>query len=166
MTKYICITSGKGGVGKTTTAVNLASSMHARGEDVILVDGNLSTPHVNLHLGSKETERSMHDAIQEKVHVAELIYTHGSGLRTIPTNTTIEHLKYPDYEGLKYAIRDLEDFADYVVIDGAPGFGREALAPMELADEIIIVATPDHASIEVQKTVRIINFKVAALCLS
>ena len=54
MARIIVVTSGKGGVGKTTTTVNLAAAMSHFGEDVLVIDGNLSTPNVGLHLNSPE----------------------------------------------------------------------------------------------------------------
>ena len=50
MTKFLGIMSAKGGVGKTTTALNLAVSMASFNQRVVLIDGNLSTPHLGLHL--------------------------------------------------------------------------------------------------------------------
>ncbi len=148
MTRHICISSGKGGVGKTTTAVNLATSLHEKGEDVILVDGNLSTPHVHLHLGAKNVQKSLQDAIRDKVHPSQIVHKHVSGLRIVPTVTEMDHLKYPHHEGFKNALMDLDEHADTIVVDSAPGFGRESVIPLEVSDEILIVTTPDHASVE------------------
>ena len=49
MSRFIVITSGKGGVGKTTTSINLAAAINSFDEDVTLVDINLTTPNVGLH---------------------------------------------------------------------------------------------------------------------
>lgn len=54
MSKIIVITSGKGGVGKTTTAINLGAALNYFGEDVLIIDGNLSTPNIGIHLNSPE----------------------------------------------------------------------------------------------------------------
>ena len=51
MGKLIVVSSGKGGVGKTTTSVNLSAALAKQGKNVILVDANLTTPNVGLHLG-------------------------------------------------------------------------------------------------------------------
>ena len=148
MTRYICVSSGKGGVGKTTTAVNLASSMQKQGNDVVLVDGNVSTPHIHLHLGGEKVDRHLHHAIRDEIHISQLIYKHNTGLRVVPAHTELEHLKYPDHEGFKDSLLDLEGFADTVIVDCAPGFGREAVVPLEVTDEVLIVTTPDHAAVD------------------
>ena len=54
MKRVIVITSGKGGVGKTTTAINLGAAINHFGRDVLIVDGNLTTPNVGIHFGSPE----------------------------------------------------------------------------------------------------------------
>jgi septum site-determining protein MinD len=146
MTRFITVASGKGGVGKTTTAVNVASSLTEHGEDTVLVDGNLSTPHVHLHLGA-DVDDHLHDAIAERKHASELVHRHSSGLKLIPSLTELEHLKYPDYEGLKWALRDLDGHADTVVIDSSPGFSREACVSIEAGDELLIVCNPEESSV-------------------
>ncbi|MFC1648050.1 MinD/ParA family protein [Nanoarchaeota archaeon] len=153
MTRYICITGGKGGVGKTTTSVNLASALHKLGIDTVLVDANISTPNIHVHLGSEGIERSIHDAIAGDVHVLETIYKHSSGLRLVPALTDIHHLRYPDHDGFRDALMDLEGHAEIVIMDSAAGLGREAIVPMEVADDIILVSTPDHGSLEDAKNV-------------
>jgi len=158
MTRYICVTSAKGGVGKTTTAVNLASSMTKKGADSLLVDGNISAPNVHVHLGNQGIDKNLHDAIHGLVHVAEVIYRHNSGLRLVPTITTIEHLKYPHYAGLKDAMMDLDQHAEIIIIDSAPGLGKEAIVSMEVSDEILLITTPDNASIEASKqTIQVVR---------
>jgi MinD-like ATPase involved in chromosome partitioning or flagellar assembly len=52
MKKIIVITSGKGGVGKTTTAINLGAAINYFGRNVLVIDGNLTTPNVGIHLNS------------------------------------------------------------------------------------------------------------------
>ena len=52
MAKVYAIISGKGGVGKITTAINLGTALNQLGENVIIIDGNLTTPNIGLHLGS------------------------------------------------------------------------------------------------------------------
>ena len=52
MKKILVITSGKGGVGKTTTAINLGAAINYFGKDVVVIDANLTTPNVGIHLNS------------------------------------------------------------------------------------------------------------------
>ncbi len=145
-TRFLCVTSGKGGVGKTTLCVNLAQGLRERGVDVILADSNLSTPHVHIHLGECFFDRDLHHSIRGEIHPSEVVQEH-DGLRVVPLISTLEHLKMPDYEGLRDALMDLDGFADLVIIDSAPGFSEESIIPLQVADEVLVVTAPDPASL-------------------
>ncbi|MFT4311258.1 MAG: P-loop NTPase [Candidatus Woesearchaeota archaeon] len=145
MAKFITIMSGKGGVGKTTTSINLASAMSKK-SDVILIDGNLSSPNISIHLGNPFFPITIHDVMQDLHPIQSAIYNH-NGLKVIPADTTIDSLKLVNFEKLKEALQDLHLHADYVIIDGSPGIGRESERLLELSDELLIVTNPDHASI-------------------
>ncbi len=64
MTKYLVIASGKGGVGKTTSALNIGAALTDFGRDVIVVDANLSKPNIGLHLGRNILGSSFNDALK------------------------------------------------------------------------------------------------------
>ena len=66
MAKIIVITSGKGGVGKTTTAINLGAAINYFGKDVSVIDCNLSTPNVGIHLGSPEVPVNLNHFLLNK----------------------------------------------------------------------------------------------------
>jgi len=92
MSKIIVITSGKGGVGKTTTAINLAAAMKHFGEDVLIIDGNLSTPNVGLHLNSPEVPINLNHVLRGKAEPFEAIYEHESGIKIMPSSLSIEEI--------------------------------------------------------------------------
>ena len=71
MNKIIVITSGKGGVGKTTTAINLGAAMNYFGKDVLIIDGNLSTPNVGIHLNSPEVPINLNHVLLGKAEAKE-----------------------------------------------------------------------------------------------
>ena len=100
MSKFIVITSGKGGVGKTTTAVNLAVAMNSFDEDVTLVDVNLTTPNVGLHLGAPVVPVTLNHVLSGKADLADSIYEHESGTKIIPASLSIKELKKIDDENL------------------------------------------------------------------
>ena len=83
MTRFVGILSGKGGVAKTTTTVNLGAALNYFKRDVIIVDGNLSTPNLGLHLGIPIVPISLHDVLKNKNNIVESIYQHESGLKII-----------------------------------------------------------------------------------
>lgn len=143
MAKLITITSGKGGVGKTTTAVNLGAALNAFGNDVIIVDGNLTTPNVGLHLGAPMVPINLNHVLSGKAKVEDAIYEHESGTKIVPSSLSVKELKKINHSKLKDVGKKLRKMADYVLYDSAAGLGDEAVASMESADEIILVTNPE-----------------------
>jgi septum site-determining protein MinD len=155
MTKIIVITSGKGGVGKTTTAINLAAAMKHFGEDVLIIDGNLSTPNVGLHLNSPEVPINLNHVLRGKAEPFEAVYEHESGIKIMPSSLSIEELKRTKPEYLKNFKKDFKKLATYIIVDCSAGLGNEAGSAIDLADELIIVTNPEMPAItDALKTVK------------
>lgn len=147
MTKFIAILSGKGGVGKTTTATNLGHALSSIGKDVIIVDANLTTPNLNLHLGAVDLPTTFHDVVQERVPITNAIYEHKSGVKVVPASMALSDLKELDFHKARNALRQLKGLTDVVIIDGAAGLGDESVVMLEAADEVLIIANPDITSV-------------------
>lgn len=155
MSKLIVIVSGKGGVGKTTTAINLGVAIKALGGDALVVDGNLSTPNVGIHLNSPEVPINLNHVLDKKVDLIEAVYEHESGIKIMPASLSIKDLRKTKLEQLKEIKKDLKGCAEYVLIDSAAGLGEEAIATIQMADEIIIVTNPEMPAIaDALKTIK------------
>ncbi len=155
MSRYICIVSGKGGVGKTTSAISLAHVMN-RHKKTLLVDANLTTPNINIHLGAPVLRHTLMNVLKDQTSLEKAIYTHESGLRILPTISTIHDLKRLKYDKLKDVLEDLRGEADIVLLDSAAGLSREAISVMESADEILIITNPElTAVLDAQKTIQV-----------
>lgn len=147
MSKFIVITSGKGGVGKTTTAVNLAMAIGAFDQDVTLVDVNLTTPNVGLHLGAPVVPISLNHVLSGKADLVDAIYEHESGAKVIPSSLSIKELINIDENELINVAKDLRRISDIVIFDSAAGLGSEATTALSIADEIIIVTNPEMPAV-------------------
>jgi len=147
MARIIVINSGKGGVGKTTTAINLGACLNRMNKEVIIVDANLNTPNVGLHLGAPIVPTTLNHVLKGKADIEDAIYEHSSGTKIIPSSLSVNELtkfntkKFPDL------MRSLDDVADFVIIDSAAGFGEEVMATIAAADEIIIVTNPEMPAV-------------------
>ena len=143
MTRIIAISSPKGGVGKTTVASNVAIALTEFGKKVIAIDCNLSTPHLTYYFSDYEAEVTLNDVLLGKNEITDALY-HQNGVMFIPASTYLEDLVDLDITKLKKNIRKLvnPEMIDFVILDSAPGLGRESLATMEAADEILFVTTP------------------------
>ncbi len=147
MKKFIVITSGKGGVGKTTTAVNLGAAINYFGKDVLIIDGNLSTPNVGIHLGSPEVPVNLNHVLSRKAKPTEAVYEHESGVKIMPSSLSIKELGKFNPSKLKDFRKDFKDLSDIILLDSAAGLGNEAISALEAADELIIVTNPELPAI-------------------
>lgn len=148
MTRIIGVTSGKGGVGKTTTAVNLSTALTALGKNVIVVDANLSTPNVSLHLGLPLSGISLHDVLNGDAYITEAIRIHPpSGIRVVPAGLNLDNIYRINYNLLESAIFDLLGYSDFVVVDCPAGLDYGSQKVIEACDEIVIVTNPEMPAV-------------------
>ncbi|MEK6760672.1 MAG: cell division ATPase MinD [Nanoarchaeota archaeon] len=156
MRRIIVITSGKGGVGKTTTAINLGAAINHFGQEVLIVDGNLTTPNIGIHLGSPEVPINLNHVLSKKAEMFEAVYQHDSGIKIIPSSLSLKELRRIKPERLKDYKKDFGKICDWVIVDSAAGLGLEALSAINLADELIIVTNPEMPAItDALKTVKL-----------
>ena len=152
----IVITSGKGGVGKTTTAINLAAAMNFFKKDVLIIDANISTPNVGIHLNAPEVPVNLNHILKGMAEPFEAIYEHESGLKVMPSSLSIKELKKTKSERMKDFKKDFKKISEYVIVDSAAGLGHEASCALELADELIIVTNPEMPAVtDALKTVKL-----------
>jgi len=143
----IIISSGKGGVGKTSMVVNLGAALCKLGKSVAIVDGSLTTPDVSLHLGIPLHVRGLSHILKENSPLEAASFNHSSGVRVIPGNVHSDLLN--EFEGKKFAslLSKLKKEHDFVLVDCAAGLGREALSAIQNCDKMIIVVNPELASV-------------------
>ncbi len=156
MTRLIAVASGKGGVGKTTTVVNLAAALAKFQKNVIIVDANLTTPNVGLHLGMRPPMKTLHDVISGKASITDAVYLHDAGFRVIPAGVHLKHLKFSIPHKLWDVVLDLFGTAEAVILDTPAGLEKGAKAVLDAAEEVIIVTNPEHPAVtDALKTIRI-----------
>ena len=143
MGKLIVVSSGKGGVGKTTTSVNLATALSKQGKNVILVDGNLTTPNVGLHLGLTKFPVTLNDVLKGEASLTDSIYIHPLGFKLVPGSLSIRSFSEINSRKLKKIFEDLREMCDIVIVDSAAGLGNESISVLKNADEILIVTNPE-----------------------
>ncbi len=156
MSKVFVITSGKGGVGKTSTAINLGAAINYFGKDVLVIDGNLSTPNVGIHLNSPEVPVNLNHVLLKKADVFEAIYEHKSGMKIIPSSLSIKELGKIKSGEIKNFKNDFKKISEYIIVDSAAGLGDEAVSAIEMADELIVVTNPEMPAItDALKTIKL-----------
>lgn len=148
-TKTISITSGKGGVGKTTLTSNLAFQLGKQGHRVLILDGDIGMANIDVMFGVKpkytieqvfEGEMSLREVMLEVSENVHLI-PGGSGVFGLSTLNLIKK------RILLEQVNDMEGLFDFMLIDTSPGIDDNVLYLNSAAQEILIVVTPDPASL-------------------
>lgn len=150
--RIISVVSGKGGVGKTTLVAGIGSALAQEfGKKVILVDCNMTTAHLGLYMGIESHPTTLNHVISNsRVKAKDAIYEHFTGAMVMPSSLALKDLGGIDMANMKSVIskirREFSD-VDFVLLDCAPGFGREAMAGMRASEEVLFVTMPYLPSI-------------------
>lgn len=156
MTRLIAVASGKGGVGKTTTTVNLGAALAGFHKNVIIVDANLTTPNIGLHLGIHAPLVTLNDVLEGRASIVDAIHLHESGLRVIPAGMHLKHLKTTNPDRLWDVALDLFGSADVVLMDTPAGLESGAKSVLNVGEEVLIVTNPEMPAVtDALKTIRI-----------
>ncbi len=147
MTKLLSVSSGKGGVGKTTVVSNLGAALAEYGRNTVVVDANLTTPSLGFHLGIPLYPKTLHDVLRNEAHISEATYVHNSGLRIVPAGLSVNDLKNTSPDRLADVLLDMVGEPDTVLIDSSAGLGNESIKALESSDEAMFVANPDLPSV-------------------
>lgn len=143
MTRVIVVSSGKGGVGKTTLVANLASALAEFNQTVVAVDCNLTTSNLGIHLGIPMYPTTLQDVLDGNARIKDAMYFHPNGFRVVPADVSLSKRMVPNTHELVDIFYKLVGDSDFVLIDSAAGLGNEAVAAIDAADEVIIVTNPE-----------------------
>src|SRR6186713_3738905 len=147
--QVVAVTGGKGGVGKTTVAVNLAASLASRGKEVLLLDGDLGLANVDVFLGL--TPRlTLADVIAGNCSLEEVVLDAPQGFKVVPAASGIAQLAELDtltHLGLVRAFGDLTARLDVMVVDTAPGIAGSVLQFSQAAQQVLVVLCDEPASL-------------------
>ncbi len=147
--RTIAVTGGKGGVGKSNVAVNVAIELVARGRNVSLLDADLGLANADVLLGLNP-QYHLGDVISGQRPLGEVVMQTSSGLRLIPGGSGIEELasmSQDQHRQLISELRTLEAESDYMIIDTAAGIAGNVTGVLRAAAEVVVVTTPDPTAV-------------------
>ena len=147
--KYWCITSGKGGVGKTCLSVNLAFALANQGKRVLLVDGDLGLANVDVLLGL-EVKANVRDILDRGADPRGTVVDVHPGLGVLPASSGVPemaHLGPDDQAILGEVLKTVAAPFDHVLVDTGAGLGPAVLWFNTLADYSLVVVTPDPTAL-------------------
>jgi septum site-determining protein MinD len=149
MGKVLVVTSGKGGVGKTTTTAALGAALAQTGETVVVVDFDVGLRNLDLVMGAER--RVVFDLINVIQGVAKLSQAliRDKRLETLwllPASQTRDKDALTE-DGVKQVIAELREKFDWVICDSPAGIERGAILAMRFADAAVIVTNPEVSSV-------------------
>ncbi|MBT9135724.1 MAG: Flagellum site-determining protein YlxH [Firmicutes bacterium] len=147
--KVITVASGKGGVGKTNIVVNLGIVLAGLGQVTTIVDADLGLANVDVVLGQYFRYDLEHVLKGEKT-LEEVIGLGPHGLRIVPSASGVPQMANMENKQRNLLIAELaklEHTTDFLLIDTGAGISRNVLSFANLADEVIIVVTPEPTSL-------------------
>jgi flagellar biosynthesis protein FlhG len=147
--QVIAISSGKGGVGKTTIAVNLAVALAYSGKKVMLLDADLGIPNVDVHLGLGPAG-TMFDVLQDRIRLQDVVIEGPAGVMVVsgsPGNGQLAELGRAANAGIIRAFAEFDLPLDVLIVDNATGISDGVLAFSRASQEVIVVVCDDPASL-------------------
>ncbi|HLC74534.1 MAG TPA: AAA family ATPase [Candidatus Nanoarchaeia archaeon] len=144
MAKTIGIISIKGGVGKTTSTINIGAALAELGRKVLLVDADFTSPNLALHFGIVAPQKTLHHVFQGKISAQEAIQSYHENLDILPCSVITEKV-HPGL--LKEKIQSVRKFYDFILIDAAPTLNDVMLSTILASDQLLVITSPDYPTL-------------------
>lgn len=149
MAKVIVVTSGKGGVGKTTTSASIATGLAKRGHKTVVIDFDVGLRNLDLIMGCER--RVVYDfvnVLQNEANLKQALIRdkHFDNLYILPASQTRDKDALTQ-EGVEKVLNQLRDGYDFIVCDSPAGIEQGAIMALYFADEAIIVTNPEISSV-------------------
>ena len=148
-TRVIAITSGKGGVGKTNLAVNLAIALQMAGRKVLLIDADIGMANVNVLMG-RVTNRSLIDLLEDEIELEDVVEEGLQGVKYISGVAGIEaalNVNRSEQRKIHRKLGRCSELADIIIIDTGAGLSRYVIEFILAAHEVLLVTTAEPTSL-------------------
>ena len=147
--RIVAVTSGKGGVGKTFVAANLAAALVERGESVLVLDADLGLANLDVVL-NLFPKRTLHDVFSGRVSLDDAVLSAPGGFAVLLAGSgLVEYSRLtPELrDQLTQAVQTITPRYDYVLLDTGAGISDVVLYTVSLAHKVLVVATPEPTSL-------------------
>lgn len=149
VSRVITVTSGKGGVGKTSLSVNLAIRLQKMGKRVVILDADFGLANIEIMLGVRPVF-NLADLMFKGKSLKDIIMTGPEGIGFISGGSGIKELAKLDRDQIYYVMQslgELDDIADIIIVDTGAGIADSVLEFAAVSEEVLLVVTPEPTSI-------------------
>jgi septum site-determining protein MinD len=144
--KVYTIASGKGGTGKSTTTVNLGTSLALLGKKTIVIDADIGMANLGLLLGLERSQITLHEVLSGKAEVSEAVYEGPAGLKVVPCGISLQGFQNSDPEKMQEVMKTLSEDVDFMLFDAPAGISKDGVIPLAIADQVLLVVNPELSS--------------------
>ena len=147
--RVVAVTSGKGGVGKTSVVINLAYALTRLGKKVLIFDADLGLGNIDVMLGIAP-KYNLHHVVKGKKRLKEIIVDTKYGFKVLPAASGVEEmavLDTPSKMRLLYEVDEIDEPFDYMIVDTAAGISSNVTYFCIASQEILFVVSPEPTSI-------------------
>lgn len=148
-TMTLAVTSGKGGVGKTSVVANLAFALAKRGLRVTVLDADMSLANLDVLLGMTP-KKTIEHFFTEKLPLVEIAQSGPMGVKIVPSGSGLPELTSLSQDDLfrfVQGMRALRENCDILLIDTAAGIGEQVTRMLRLADRVLLVTWPEPTAL-------------------
>ena len=147
--RVVAVTSGKGGVGKTSVVINLAYALTKLGKKVLIFDADLGLGNIDVMLGIAP-KYNLHHVVKGKKKLKDIIVDTKYGFKVLPAASGVEEmatLDTPSKMRLLYEVDEIDEPFDYMIVDTAAGISSNVTYFCIASQEILFVVSPEPTSI-------------------
>lgn len=149
LARVITVTSGKGGVGKSNTAINLAVQLQKLGQKVVILDADFGLANIEIMFGAIP-RHNLSDLIYQGMQMKDIITQGPMDIGFISGGSGIAGMANLNRDSLDYIVmklRELDEMADIVIVDTGAGISDAVLEFLVASGEVLLVTTPEPTSI-------------------
>lgn len=160
--RIIAVTSGKGGVGKTSVTVNMAASLIKDGKKVLIIDADLGLSNVEILLGMAPSA-TLRDLIKNKKEINDIIINGPFDIDFISGgNGFLELIELSNVEldEIIAKFQILDEMYDIILVDTGAGISKNVISFLQISDDVIVVTTPEPTAMtDAYSIIKILNEK-------
>ncbi len=162
MARIITFASSKGGTGKTVLVANIGAAMAKLGKKVAIIDADIAMANLGLMTGLEGQKTTLHEVLAGEAPVSKAICNGPHGLKILPMGISIDGINRANPDRLNKALKELSSGFDIMLVDSPSGMDRDAIAALKVARELVIVVTPDIASLSNSLKLKAVAEKLGA----